>query len=592
MPIPPRRLCANLCAASLATLRHVREDPASFLLLLGRRFPAGVGVATANVVERLGWAGELYACWLRGEREAAQSLLASPPRRLNRRAARFATDLAVAMNRVDLAPLPESQRSARVRARSLWNQGDVAGALNTLASARGADAKYRTLLEDERQLLQPGFALSAAMTPAVPHAEDNEVRVLHLLTNSLPHTRSGYTMRSHRILKAQQAAGMTVMAVTRIGYPVLVGRLFARELDVVDGIPYRRVIPAVLPGSARERLELMVRELDALVREFRPTVIHTTTNYTNALVAQAVARRHGLPWVYEVRGMLEKTWVASQRTDSARALAAASERFSLMRAREAELAAAADHVVTLSGIMKDDLAARGVATERITVVPNSIDASLLEHDSSSAHARAQLGLPRDGYWVGAVSSLVDYEGHDLLIEAVASLRSEGHDVRLLLAGDGVARPELVRLASERLGDTAVLPGRVSGEDAVRHVLALDAVVVPRKDLDVTRSVTPLKPIEAMALRRPVVMSDLPPLREVCGDTNAPRAILVAPDSATELASGILRARDAAAQERRRRIDEAFAYARSLTWQQATTAYASIYRNIVAKARTCGTIDNY
>lgn len=88
------------------------------------------------------------------------------------------------------------------------------------------------------------------------------------------------------------------------------------------------------------------------------------------------------------------------------------------------------------------------------------------------------------------------------------------------------------------------------------------------------------------------MSDLPPLREVCGDANAPRAILVPPDSATELASGILGVRDAAAQERCRRIDEAFAYARSLTWQQAASKYASIYRNIAVTARTCGTIDNY
>ena len=57
-----------------------------------------------------------------------------------------------------------------------------------------------------------------------------------------------------------------------------------------------------------------------------------------------------------------------------------------------------------------------------------------------------------------------------------------------------------------------MPGRVPGR-LRRWVQSLDVVAVPRRDVEVARTVTPQKPIEAMALGRPVIVSDLPALRE-------------------------------------------------------------------------------
>jgi glycosyltransferase involved in cell wall biosynthesis len=62
---------------------------------------------------------------------------------------------------------------------------------------------------------------------------------------------------------------------------------------------------------------------------------------------------------------------------------------------------------------------------------------------------------------------------------------------------------------------------------------IDIFVCPRSGLDVCRYVTPLKPFEAMAMGRCMVVSDLPALREAigggaCGET-------VPPDDAPALA---------------------------------------------------------
>ncbi|WP_193127688.1 glycosyltransferase family 4 protein [Gulosibacter sediminis] len=215
--------------------------------------------------------------------------------------------------------------------------------------------------------------------------------------------------------------------------------------------------------------------------------------------------------------------------------------------------------------------------EKISLIPNSIDAALLDRASTPADVRAELGLGRGGFWVGAVSSLVDYEGHDLILEAVAILRRQGIDARALIAGDGAARPELLQQASE-LGDAAHLPGRVPPDLAKRYVEALDVVVVARRDLEVTRSVTPLKPIEAMALGRPVVVSDLPPLRELVG--NDERGFIVAPDSAPAVSEALTML----ASDDSRRASLAAAgkqFAASLTWDTVAAEYRRVYDELRA-----------
>ncbi|WP_103064112.1 glycosyltransferase, partial [Actinomyces qiguomingii] len=345
---------------------------------------------------------------------------------------------------------------------------------------------------------------------------DGPVRVLHVLTNSFPRTQSGYAVRSHAVLRAQRAAGTQVRAVTRIGYPVTVGMVGAAREDVVDGIEYRRLLPTRLAPTPAARLVQMTRLLAREVEAFRPQVLHTTTNFQNALVTRAVARSYGLAWVYEMRGVLEQTWVASRPADQ-QAEALESERFRLLRAKETEMALAADAVVVLSQVQREDLIERGVPAERIRIISNAVDDAVLEApEVGAAQARAGLGLPRDGFWVGSVSSLVDYEGFDVLLEAVARCRANGVDVRCLLVGDGVSRPGLEAHAAELgLGpQVCVLPGRVPQDEALAWYQALDLFCVPRKDTPVCRSVTPIKPFTAMALGRPVLVSDLPALREV------------------------------------------------------------------------------
>lgn len=500
-------LARNLRFTTSFVARTLVEDPLWLAVQAARRAPEPV---RRPLVRALGLApapsaphalGLMLAGDTARAADEAEQLLA----RRDGRGLRVAAEVAVAVGRPDL--LDDVAAAGPARYRAAWLLGDV-DSIGPDAPA-GLRAQV-SLLEPERDGARPAPA---------PSGKDGSggITVLHHLTNSLPHTQSGYTLRSHAILVAQRAAGIPAVATTRPGYPLTIGSLGARGTDVVDGVAYRRLIPG---GVASDVARRTAQETDLLTEAARAAgadVLHTTTPSANGVLARAAARRLGIPWVYEVRGLPEETWVASHGVGAARDRAASSRRRALMQAKETELALAADAVVTLSGTMRDELVGRGVPAHHITVVPNAVPDDLLtaQHPTPEA-ARAALGLPA-GPAIGTVSSLVDYEGLETVVRTVATLRARGHDVTGLLVGDGVSRPALARLARELgVADHVVLPGRVPPGVALTWLAALDVVLVPRRDHQVTRLVTPLKPVEAMAVGRPVVASALPALVEAVG----------------------------------------------------------------------------
>jgi len=586
----PRHVVRNARLLLQSAAQHLVDDPALLAVQASRRLPFRIrvraGRALQNVAGRLpgGQGAAALGAFMSGNTATAQELVTHAPASRSR----MRGEVAVLLGRFDLL---SSTSAPSTRARAAWSRGDLSGAAEILDRAGQGDSRYARRLRSELQLLTPGYRLPVPGAPRPLRAArttGDPMRVLHVLTNSLPHTQSGYSLRSHRILMALREQGIESVALTRTGYPVMVGKLLAGDEDVVDGIRYVRSLPATLPRTQEERLLAEVDRALELVEEFQPHVIHATTNYHNALVAQAVADAAGLPWVLEVRGLMEKTWIASHSTEQARLEAASSEKARVIAAREVELVSEADAVVTLSDTMVAELARRGAAPEAITVVPNGVDPALLAENSSSAEARASVGLGLEGaFVVGAVSALVDYEGFDTLLRAVALLMEDPETdaelrerLHVMLAGDGTAAPALRKLADALgIGGRVIMPGRIPRDSARHWVQALDVVVVPRKDVEVARLVTPQKPVEALALARPVIISDLPALREtVSTDSGHLEALMFPAGSPHKLAESIRSAYSSGAQA----AEAGRTIADGRTWTVLVQRYGSIYSDALAR----------
>ena len=565
---------SNLGVLAQTVAEHAVDDPILLTLQGARRLPEHLRGTAARGLTTLGTAaGGVPAAvgfHMLGATEDAQERLAAAE---GIRYAPARADVLVHLSAFEdaaavLEAVPPASRGAAWHAaasRLAHHTGDLDAAVRHARVHRRNRALARRMA-GEREALTGDWPTLPRETGYTPRPG----RVLHVLTNSLPHTRSGYAQRSHAILRAQAEAGLQVSAVTRPGYPVQVGVPWARAVDVVDGIEYHRLTPSRLAQGQAARVRQHAALLLEVVRAERPALLHTTTHYVNAMAVCAVAEACGIPWVYEVRGRLADTWAATRGP-----AATASPRYAAFTAREAQAARAADAVVTLGEGMRQMLVTEGVDPERIVLAPNAVDARFEAPPPSRATARNHLGLDPDGRYVGTVSSIVDYEGLDLLVRAAARLAPEHPRLRLRIVGDGVALPGL-RVLAHRLGiaDICEFPGRVAREDAVWHHSALDVFCVPRRDLPVTRAVTPMKSVEASALGRPVVASDLPALAELVEDGVTGELFRAEDLDAFVAALGRLLSRPEEA-ERLGRAGRDWALA-TRTWSSNVTRYRDLY----------------
>jgi len=430
----------------------------------------------------------------------------------------------------------------------------------------------------ELRVLEPGWR--PTLGGRARHLDPTPGVVLHLVTNSLPHRQAGYTVRTQSIALAQRLAGLDPHIATQAGFPANEGIRSAARFDIVDGIQYHRLAPDFDRWRGPDTtVERTAREAERLVRRLRPAVVHAASHFQNAQAALALRDRYGLPVVYEVRGFLEETW-AARRRDAAEHPGDA-DRYRGARAAETAAMLDADAVVTLSDTMRADILARGAREDRVIVVPNAVDVDRFTPRPRDDALAARLGLPDGVPVLGYVSSFTGYEGIRYLVEAAAILRDRGRPLRVLLVGDGEDREALeARTRDLGLDDgTVVFTGRVPHDEVLAYYCLIDVFVVPRTADRVSRLVTPLKPYEAMALERALIVSGVDALREIVVDGET--GLVFEPEDAASLADTVeplLEDPDARRRLGRQAREWVVAHR---TWRQNGARYLDLYRRLGA-----------
>lgn len=402
-------------------------------------------------------------------------------------------------------------------------------------------------------------------------SKNGHTSVLYFANNSTPYTQSGYTVRTHGMLRAfSETSSRRMICVTRLGYPVVVGHIPKSREDIIDGVTYRRIVPRLFFPSSRLRARAEIRELTRIAKAEQVGVIHTTTDYKNAYIASQVAKRLSIPWVYEVRGERENTWL-SQFEAEERKEAAASGYYTYANAKEKEAVRKAGGAVFLSEVAKADAVSKGTDPRKAWVIPNSLSGrgTTIQGYDSAEKLVSSLVDKRKKY-IGTVSSLVHYEGLTIVIRALPYLPVE---VNALFVGDGIERRRLEALArSLGVHDRVVFAGKQPTESIGEWYRALDVFVVPRISSLVTARVTPIKPLEAMRVGIPVLASDLPALHEVTGEF----AVYFVPEQLEDFVRKIKMILDGNVEIDQERVDQ---WLRTRTWEYNVKKLEALYSEL-------------
>ncbi|WP_334064957.1 glycosyltransferase [Limimaricola cinnabarinus] len=343
--------------------------------------------------------------------------------------------------------------------------------------------------------------------------------ICYILHMSLPHNTTGYSMRTQEFVKAMMSSGQQIYCMTRPGFPVDIGQENFFEYDTVDGVTYYR---AAEPSRIRSRQTSYIDQAaDVLVKKFeelRPAIVMAASNHENSAPALLAARRLGIPFVYEMRGLWELTKL------SVNSRYKENPQFQRSFDLEAQIAESSDQVFTLTEGMAKELRLRGVSNARIDILPNAADPERFKPRKRDEKIASKLNISPKTVVIGYVGSFTPYEGLDDLIRACGILHRRGRDFHILLIGDEALHlkdqviPELRYLVSqEDLEKKTTMTGRIPASEVERFYSLVDISPIPRKLTPVTELVSPLKPFEAMSMEKSVILPDLQAMLDIVQD---------------------------------------------------------------------------
>lgn len=416
-------------------------------------------------------------------------------------------------------------------------------------------------------------------------AYDPEGPIMHMVGRVLPETQTGYTLRTQYTANAQARRGLPVVIVGQPG-------ITERQVRDIEQYRFDDIDYYLLPGPSRKDALLdewllgAIEELSLLVQEVRPSILHAQSDFFNALIALAVGDRYGIPTVYESRGFWEESWLS--RTITSQGWGADADKlfemygfpdaYSLRQRAEEIVRERADHVFTLAEVMRDHIlesSAGAIEPSRVSIVPNSVEPNNFPVQEVDLSLKAHLGLPDNALVVGYISSIVEYEGIDTLLDAYQlTFDATKQPICLLLVGDGDYLPTLKDHAAHHGIKNVFFTGRVPHSDVLRYYGLIDIFVVPRKPAAVANLVTPLKPFEAFATGRTVILSDVGALLEIARQSQAVETFIAG--DAGNLSQKLLMLIDD--PERRAALSRgAAAWVRNhRTWDNNVSGYFDVY----------------
>ena len=402
-------------------------------------------------------------------------------------------------------------------------------------------------------------------------------RVLHVLDHSWP-VLSGYSIRSRNLITAQHRLNYSLKVVT--------GPLHHLDdpaaADVtVDGVPYARTpIAGYLQNRARRDrwpiareyvvVRLLRRQILRIIAREGVQLVYAHSPALCGLAALQEARKAGLPCVYEMRAFWEDA--APNQSPNLRAR--------LTRSLETHVARHADAVAAISKPMLQDLRSRGIPEDKLFYTPNGVDMDHFFPIAKDEALARELKLG-EGLVFGFFGSLYRYEGVSWLIGALARMRSSGQRFQLLIIGRGEDESSIRKAVREcNAGSYVRMLAHVPYEQIGRYYSVVDIAVYPRKSIRLTELVTPLKPLEAMALGKPVLASSVGGIRELVDSECT--GLLFQPENEEDFCRQAIRLlastslRGALAENGRQFV------VRERDWKVLARKYAEIYRFVLTR----------
>jgi glycosyltransferase involved in cell wall biosynthesis len=332
------------------------------------------------------------------------------------------------------------------------------------------------------------------------------------------------------------------------------------------------VVRAPVPPGPLRRATYLAFAAQLVLRR-RPDVVFTRDLGVAASLLR-LPRRTRPPLVYESHGFAPEVSRALPRL-LGHASPPSEAKLARLERRERRVWQKAEGYVTITAALAAELIDRYGGRDRLAVIADGV--------RLAEGRRFDAKPPGHPPVVAYAGHLYPWKGVDVLVEALAGLEH----VRGLIVGGHPAERDVARvvhrIAALGVGDRVTMAGLVAPGAVAGHLATADVLALPNTATTISeRYTSPLKLFEYMAAGRPIVVSDLPAIREVV--RHGESAWLVRPGDATALAEGIGHVL-AHADLARRLAERAWTDATGYSWARR----AERLEELLAQARSDGAL---
>lgn len=348
------------------------------------------------------------------------------------------------------------------------------------------------------------------------------MRILNVLDISIPLT-IGYTTRARYLVNSLKKLAFDPVVITSLRQPDD-PNCKTKRFDLPEGlyedISYYRSIDFTTKNRRKKKImpflselleiKMFAKNIEILIKKIKPQLLHAHSPILVGYAAYYAAKKQNLPVVYEVRAFWEDAAVDQGKMKQN------SFKYHVIRYLETRLLKKVDAVTVICEGLKNDIIERGILGEKIFVVENGVDTKRFVPLKKDENLLTKYSL-KGKTVIGFIGTLFNFEGITLLVEAMKLLKNN-QDILCLIIGYGQSEEAINALIQKyNLEDKVKFLGEIPNNVIESYYSVIDLFVYPRLSFRITELVTPLKPLEAMAMGKTVIGSDVGGLKELIND---------------------------------------------------------------------------
>lgn len=351
--------------------------------------------------------------------------------------------------------------------------------------------------------------------------DNNVTNVLYLMYSSIEYENYGYTVRTHYLLKNTNNEEYKVIGVTKYGYPYnrdkeYYGGKTPKDNYIQDDILYLKLLNGTDNFYDNNLIDFLTKYTTSVIQlayKLNATVIHASSNFWNGIAAVYAAKYLGIKSVYEIRGFWDEATIAL------RPEVKNSDYLKMMINLEMKIIQEVDKVLTINKPLKDRLLEYKVPENKIEIVYNGVETDKYCPDEEiRINLRNKLEINKNDIVIGYIGTISEYEGLEYILECLRNLKDKNYKVRFILIGDGQYKDKILEIAKDlKIGNYFDYLGKMKVDEVIKYYNVFDIIAYPRKNNILCQSTSSYKVFEAMAMGKPIIVSNLSAYDEIITD---------------------------------------------------------------------------